>query len=289
MATHLPVHLDRAVPLTLGDQTFDLSGRALVMGIVNRTRDSFFDNGKYFELDASLRLADELIAAGADIIDVGGVRAGPGPAVSTAEEIDRVVPAIEAIVDSTGIAVSVDTWSADVADAAFGVGAVIGNDISGFADPEYLPTAARHGAAVVATHIRLAPRVDDPDPHYPDDDVVSAVEGYLVERIIRARQAGLRDDQIIIDAGLDLGKTTPQSIELLGASDRLAHIGPPLLLSASNKGFLGDLLGYPVGERQTATTAALALGVALGCRIVRVHDVEAARRVCRTIEHVLSA
>jgi dihydropteroate synthase len=285
----IPVRFDHAVPLTLGQQTLDLSRRALVMGIVNRTRDSFFDNGRYFELEVALKLAEELAEAGADIIDVGGVRAGPGPEIGPDEEIERVVPAIGAIVEQTGLPVSVDTWRASVAAEAYLAGAVLGNDISGFSDPEYLAAAARHGASVVATHIRLAPRVNDPDPRYPGDDVVSAVEAFLLERLATARAAGIGEDRVIFDAGLDLGKTTPQSVELLAASPRLAGHGPALLLSASNKGFLGDLLGLPVGARQSATVAACALGVSLGCRVVRVHDAAAARRACRTIEAVLAA
>jgi dihydropteroate synthase len=276
-----------ATPLTLGGRQFDLSKRVLVMGIVNRTPDSFFDHGTYFELDSSLRLADELVAAGADIIDVGGVRAGPGPHVTVTEEIDRVVPAIEAIAGSFDVAVSVDTFRAEVAAASFQAGAVLGNDISGFADPDYLSTAKRYGASVVATHIRLQPRVNDPDPRYPNDDVVSACESYLLERVERARAAGLGDEQVILDAGLDLGKTTPQSLELLRASPRLASIGPCLLLSASNKGFLGDLFDLKIDERAEATMAALAVGVVGGCRVLRVHDVRAACRISRTLEALL--
>jgi dihydropteroate synthase len=283
-----PTHFDREVPFALGVHRYDLSRRVLIMGIVNRTHDSFFDNGKYFELDVALRHAEDLARAGADIIDVGGVRAGPGDEITAEEEMDRVVPAVAAIADRTGLPVSVDTSRASVAEEAYRAGAVLGNDISGFADPEYLTVACRRGASVVATHIRLAPRVPDPDPRYPDDDVVGAVEQFLLGRLEQARAAGLGDDQVIFDAGLDLGKTTPQSIELLGASARLASLGPPLLLSASNKGFLGDLFGYQVDRRQEATVAAIALGVTLGCRLLRVHEVEAARRVCRTIEAVLA-
>ena len=259
------------------------------MGIVNRTPDSFFDQGAYFELDRSLRLAEELIASGADIIDVGGVRAGPGPEVSPAEEIDRVLPAIEAIAARFDVALSVDTFRAEVAEAAFKAGAVLGNDISGFADPEYLSVACRYGASVVATHIRLRPRVNDPDPHYPNNDVVGACEQYLLERLEWARAAGLRDDQVILDAGLDLGKTTPQSLELLRASARLAQIGPCLLLSASNKGFLGELFDLKIDERWEATLAALSLGVAAGARVLRVHDVQAASRVARSLEAILKS
>lgn len=283
-----PLELAKPLPLRLGTKVYDLSSRALVMGIVNRTPDSFYDHGRYFKLEDSLRLADELVAAGADIIDVGGVRAGPGPEVTPAEEIDRVLPAIEAIVERFDVPVSVDTFRAEVAEAAFSAGAVLGNDISGLADPDYLPVAARHGASVVATHIRLAPRVNDPDPRYPDDDVVTAVEHFLRERVARAKAAGLEEDRVILDAGLDLGKTTPQSLELLRASARLASIGPPLLLSASNKGFLGDLFELAIDERREATMAALALGVTGGCRVLRVHDVSGALRIARTIDALVA-
>lgn len=276
-------------PVSLGNREVDVATRVLLMGIVNRTPDSFFDQGAYFELDRSIRLAEQLVAYGADIIDVGGVRAGPGPDVTPGEEIDRVLPAIEAIAARFDVAVSVDTFRAEVAEAAFKAGAVMGNDISGFADPEYLAVAQRHGASVVATHIRLRPRVNDPDPRYPNDDVVTACEQYLVDRLERARAAGLRDDQVILDAGLDLGKTTPQSLELLRASPRLASIGPCLLLSASNKGFLGELFDLKIDERWEATMAALSLGVIGGCRVLRVHDVRAASRISRTLEAILQA
>lgn len=257
------------------------------MGILNRTPDSFYDKGKYWDMDRFFRLAERLVADGADLLDVGGVKAGPGPEVTEAEELDRVVPAIEALHARFDVPVSVDTWRASVARAAYRAGAVVGNDISGFADPDYLPAAAEAGASVVATHIRLGPRIPDPDPHY--DDVVADVSAFLLERAARARSAGLTDDRIILDAGLDLGKTAAQSLELLRASDRLAALGFPLLLSASNKTFLGVMFGLEVGERAEATLAAHALGVSLGCRILRAHDVSAARRVADSVAAVLEA
>ncbi len=147
------------VLLDLGGRTHDLTHRALVMGILNRTPDSFFDRGATFGLDALYARAERIVAEGADILDVGGVKAGPGPEVTEAEELDRVVPAIAALADRFDVALSVDTWRASVAREAYSAGAVMGNDISGFADPAYLSAAAGAGAAVVATHIRLAPRV----------------------------------------------------------------------------------------------------------------------------------
>src|SRR4051812_16936087 len=146
----------------LGDHVHDLTTRTLVMGILNRTPDSFYDKGATFELDALTQRAEQLVRDGADLLDVGGVKAGPGPEVTEAEELDRVVPTIQALRARFDIPISVDTWRASVLDESCKAGAVVGNDISGFGDPEYLPVAKRHEASVVATHIRLKPRVADP-------------------------------------------------------------------------------------------------------------------------------
>ena len=277
----------RATTLRLGHRNFDIEHRSLVMGILNRTPDSFYDKGLTFELDDLVRRAGILIDQGADLLDVGGVKAGPGPEVGEAEELDRVIPAIEALAARYDIALSVDTWRASVAREAYRAGAVVGNDISGFADPDYLAAAAEHGATVVATHIRLGPRIPDPDPVY--DDVVDSVRTFLLERADRALAAGLAPDQIIVDAGLDLGKTAAQSLTLLRASDQLADLGYPLLLSASNKTFLGVVLDLEIGQRKEASVAATSLGAALGCRVMRVHEVAAHRQACDAIAAVTGA
>jgi dihydropteroate synthase len=174
-----------------------------------------------------------------------------------------------------------------VLDAALGAGAVVGNDISGFSHPDYLATCARHGASVVATHIRLAPRVPDPDPHY--DDVRSEVRRFLADRAADALAAGIPAERVMVDDGLDLGKTEAQSLELLRTSDQLAALGYPTFLSASNKRFLGELVGTDVTDRHDATLAAHALGVGLGCRILRSHDVSGSRRVADTLAAILEA
>ena len=276
--------------LALGPRRYDLTSRALVMGILNRTTDSFFDKGAYYALDDLVRLADQQAADGADLLDVGGVKAGPGPEVTEQEELDRIIPAVEALHERIDLPLSVDTWRATVAEHAFTAGAVVGNDISGFADPEYLHTAAAAGASVVATHIRLQPRVPDPEPDYTDEGgVLPAVCTFLVERVRRAEAAGIRPDRIVVDAGLDLGKTWQQSLELLRQSDRIAALGYPLLLSASNKTFLGRLLDLDVADRREASLAATALGVLQGARIVRAHDVKGTRRVCDVVEAILEA
>ena len=273
--------------LRLGERVHDLTHRTIVMGILNRTPDSFFDRGTTFSLDALLRRAETLVTEGADILDVGGVKAGPGPEVDDAEELERVVPAIEALRERLDVAVSVDTWRASVLDAACTAGAVLGNDISGFADPDYLEVASKHEASVIATHIRLRPRVPDPEPQY--DDLLADVRAFLLDRAALAEAAGIDATRIAIDAGLDLGKTPAMSAVLLRESEVLAATGYALLLSASNKRFLGELLGLDVDDRRDASLAAVAYGVAHGCRIVRVHDVAGSVRVCRTMEPILAA
>jgi dihydropteroate synthase len=277
-----------ATKLLLGDHPFDITHRAVVMGILNRTPDSFFDKGTYFGFDDFLRKAEQHVADGADFLDVGGVKAGPGPEVGEAEELDRVVPAVEALHARFDVPLSVDTWRASVARACFEAGAVVGNDISGFADPEYLPVCAAAGASVVATHIRLRPRVPDPDPTYPEG-VERAVLDFLDDRAGQAAAAGIPPARIMVDAGLDLGKSEPQSLQLLRSSDQLVALGYPVFLSASNKRFLGDLCGTEVTDRRDATNAAHALGIALGCRVLRAHDVRGARRTAAVLAALLEA
>ena len=265
---------------------FDITYRSLVMGILNRTPDSFFDGGEYFGFDGFLAKAEELVADGADFLDVGGVKAGPGPAVGTEEELERVVPAIEALSGRFDVPLSVDTWNPVVLDAALGAGAVVGNDISGFAAPEYLPVCARHEASVVATHIRLGPRVPDPEPVYDD---VRGRRSRVPPRRGRPtpRRPGIPRERIMVDDGLDLGKTEPQSLQLLRTSERLAALGYAAFLSASNKRFLGELLGLAVKDRREASHAAHVIGITKGCRILRAHDVRGARRTADVVAALL--
>jgi dihydropteroate synthase len=257
------------------------------MGILNRTKDSFFSPAATYDLDAFFERAEQLVNEGADLLDVGGVKAGPGDEVSEAEELERVVPVISELKKRFDVPLSIDTWRASVAKACFSEGASVGNDISGFADPEYLNAAASAKASVVATHIRLKPRVADPNPEY--DNVTETVKDFLVERRQWALDAGIEHDRIIIDAGLDLGKTPAQSLQLLRDSSVLAELGSPLLLSASNKTFLGVMFDLPVTERREPSLGATSLGIAGGCRILRVHDVAGSVRVRDVMEHLIGA
>lgn len=274
-----------AVILELGSTPFDITYRALVMGILNRTPDSFFDGGSYFDFDRFIAKAELLIAEGADFLDVGGVKAGPGPEVGTEEELERVVPAVEALVERFDVPVSVDTWNPVVLDESLVAGASVGNDISGFAHPDYLPVCAAHGASVVATHIRLGPRIPDPEPVY--DDVLVDAREFLRAKAQMALDAGIPHQRIMVDDGLDLGKTEPQSLELLRSSDQLVALGYAAFLSASNKRFLGEMFGLEVDQRREASHAAHVLGITLGCRVLRAHDVAGARRTADIVAELL--
>lgn len=265
-----------ATHLQLGDRAYDLTDRGLVVGILNRTRDSFYDAGAYFELDALLRRAEQLVADGADVLEVGARPGGVGVRdVSVDEETELLTSTISAVAARFDVALSADTWRAPVVRAAFASGAVLANDMSGFADDDYLSAAAAAGAAVVATHIRLAPGVPDPEPVY--DDVVDDVASALRELADRARRAGIPDDRIVVDPGLDLGKSWRQSLRLLANVNRFAALGHPVLVAASNKIFLGRALGLEPGERDAVTVAACSYGLMLGGRVLRVHDVRGAR------------
>lgn len=280
-----PIRYGEDVILELGSTRFDVTYRALVMGILNRTPDSFYDNGQYWEFDDFLRKAEGLVDDGADFLDVGGVKAGPGDEVTEQEELDRVVPAIEALRSRFDVPLSIDTWRASVLRACLDAGASLGNDISGFADPDYLSVAAEQGASVVATHIRLAPRVPDPDPIY--SDLVANVVEFLTDRASSAEAAGIPKERIIVDAGLDLGKTRMMSWELLHSSAPLAALGYPLLLSASNKRFLFELLETDRHDIEAGTMAAHTVGISLGCRVLRAHDAKAARRTADVAARIL--
>jgi dihydropteroate synthase len=268
---------------TAGPYAWDLTRRALVMGILNRTRDSFFDGGAHFDLDALLARAERLVGDGADLLDVGARPGGVGVRdVSAQEEAELVGESVAALRERFDVPLSVDTWRGSVARVALAEGAVVGNDMSGFSDPALLDAAVDAGAAVVATHHRVRPGVPDPAPVY--DDVVQDVRGALGALVDEALSAGVAPDRIVVDPGLDLGKTWQQSLRLLA---RLHDVAPgpyPVLLAASNKIFLGRALGgLDVGDRAEATLVACTAGIARGASILRVHDARGARQAAELL------
>jgi dihydropteroate synthase len=270
---------------TFGRKDYDLASRTHLMGIVNVTPDSFSDGGMHDTPQSAVRRALELIAEGADFIDVGGESTRPGSTgVSADEEIGRVVPVVRSLVEHTDIPVSVDTTKSEVADAALGAGAVIVNDISGFtADREMARVTASHDASAVLMHIRGTPATMQADPVY--GDLMGEIVSHLRRGLELARGAGVR--QVIIDPGIGFGKTTRHNLEILRRLNELRSLGCPLLVGPSRKSFIGDVLGLPVGERLEGTAAAAAVAVMNGARIIRVHDVGPIRRVVRMVDAIM--
>ena len=264
--------------LRVRDRAFGPQAR-LVMAIVNRTPDSFYDGGATYALEAACARVDEVVAQGADIVDIGGVKAGVGPEVTAEQEIERVVDVVTyARRAHPEVLVSVDTWRAQVADAVCAAGADIINDPWGGPDPLLPEVAARHGATLVVAHAGgVAPRED---PHgVAFDDVVADVLAVTDGLAARAEAAGVPQSRIVIDPAHDFGKTTAHSLEITRRIAELVATGRPVLVAMSRKDFVGETLDLPTDQRLAGTLAATALCAAQGVMIYRAHDVAATRQV----------
>lgn len=272
--------------LRLGAAVWSLERRTAVMGIVNRTPDSFYDGGTAWSFDEALAAAKAHADAGAAIIDVGGVKAGPGPPVDASQEHDRVVPLVAAIRQRLDVAVSVETGRAGVAAAALDAGAAMINDVTGLADPELADVVAAHaGAALVVMHTGGQVRSRPFRPSY-HPDTTTAVAAELRRLATRAIERGVPAEQVVVDPGHDFGKNTYQSLELTRRLPELAGLGHPLLVALSRKDFLGEALGRDVApaDRVEASLAAAAVATQHGAHLLRVHDTAATVRVVRTVE-----
>lgn len=267
----------------IGGRAFDFGRQVAVMAIVNRTPDSFHDKGSTFALDRALEAVDRAAAAGADWIDIGGVPFAPGPEVSAAEEIDRVLPVVVKARDLA--VVSVDTFRPEVAREVIKAGAGVVNDTSGLRDPAMADAVAGTDAQLVITHSLAPPRTLWPSPRY--DDVTAEVTAFLRERVDLALSRGVRPEQIIIDPGHDLNKNTRHSLELTRRLDEIAAVGYPMLAAVSNKDFIGETLDAAQSDRLAGTLAAVVFCILHGARIVRVHDVAATVDAVRMTEAML--
>jgi dihydropteroate synthase len=267
----------------IGGRTFDFARRVAVMAIVNRTPDSFYDRGRTYALEHAVTAVRAAAGAGADWIDIGGVPFAPGPEVSAAEELDRVLPVVEAARNLA--VVSVDTFRAEVAREVIAAGAGVINDTSGLRDPAMADVVAGTGAALVVTHSLAAPRTAYPRPAYAD--VAAEVARFLRERVTVALERGVRPEQIIVDPGHDLNKNTYHSLELTRRLDEIVALGYPVLAAVSNKDFIGETLDAAQPDRLAGTIAAVVFCVVRGARIVRVHDVRAAVQAVRMTEAIL--
>ncbi len=260
--------------------------RALVMAIVNRTPDSFYDRGATFTDAAALARADTAVAEGADVLDIGGVKAGPGAQVDLAEETRRVVPFVAAVRERhPEVVISVDTWRHEVAKAAVEAGADLVNDTWAGADPLLVEVAAAAGAGIVCSHTGgAAPRTRPHRVRYTD--VVADVIAEVSAQARRAQSLGIKSGDILIDPTHDFGKNTFHGLELLRRVDELVDTGWPVLMALSNKDFIGETLGVGLTERLEGTLAATALAAAAGARMFRAHEVAPTRRVLEMVASI---
>lgn len=286
-----PAALRAAAPaaLRLGGRSFP-AGRTVVMAVINRTPDSFYAGARQLDDDVALAAVDEAVDAGADVLDVGGVKAGPGEAVSPQQEVDRVVGFVTVVRERhPGVVVSVDTWRAEVAEHACRAGAGLVNDTWAGHDPDLVHVAARHGAGYVVSHTGGAqPRTRPSRVTYGTtvDGVVDDVLATLRAGAARAVAAGVDRHCVLVDPTHDFGKNTWHSLALVRRTDAVVALGHPVLMALSRKDFIGETLDLPPDERLEGTLAATSIAAWLGATVFRCHDARATRRALDVVEAV---
>ncbi len=279
----------RSYTLSLGNQEIRLGAKTLIMGILNITPDSFSDGGKYVNEGDALIHALEMIDDGADIIDIGGESTRPGAkAISTAHELDRIIPIIEAIRKKSAIPISIDTYKSEVAKVAFSAGANIINDISGCRfDPKMPELAADLGCPTIIMHIKGTPKDMQTNPTY--EDLIMEIQDYLRASIEMLTTAGLRKEQIIIDPGIGFGKTTEDNLCIMNHLDEFEKLDQPILMGVSRKSVIGNVLNRPANERLLGTAAATAVNIMKGAHIIRIHDVHEMKDVAKMTDAIVNA
>lgn len=260
-----------------GPHQLDFSKKTYIMGILNTTPDSFSDGGKYNSIDQAVEHAKEMVENGADIIDIGGESTRPGyTVISEEEEIERVVPIIEAISKYVSVPISIDTYKAKVAQRAIEAGAHIINDIWGAkADDKMAAVAAEYNVPIILMHNRH-------DRNY--SFFIRDVLNDLYESINIVKQAGVRDDQIILDPGIGFAKDLKENILMMQNLDTLTALGYPVLLGTSKKSMIGQALDLPVNERMEGTGATVCYGIQKGCQFIRIHDVKEMSRMAKMMD-----
>ena len=266
--------------LTCGPYNLPLGRKTLIMGILNATPDSFSDGGKYNEVERAVLRAKELVVQGADILDIGGESTRPGAEkVSLEQELERVIPVIQAISKEVQVPISIDTYKAEVARQAIQAGAHIINDVWGAkADPDMPAVAAELQVPIILMQNRK-----ERDYHQLIPDMISD----LFESITLVKRAGVKDENIILDPGIGFAKTFEDNIEVMQKLDHFHTLGYPLLLGTSRKRFIGHVLDLPAEERMEGTGATVCLGIQKGCHIVRVHDVKEIARMAKMMDAML--
>ena len=270
--------------LQLAGSSLDLS-QPRVMGVVNVTPDSFSDGGRYLDSAQAIARAEEMVAHGADLIDVGGESTRPGAAPATLnEELDRVLPVIEGIRAMTGTPVSVDTSKPEVMQAAAPAGAAMINDVRALSQPGALEAAAQAGTGLCLMHMQGEPRTMQQEPMY--EDVVVEVRDFLAQRLAACVDAGIPASRVVLDPGFGFGKTVSHNLQLLRGLPDLCSLGQPVLVGLSRKSMIGALLDRPVEDRLPASLALAMLAHQRGANIIRVHDVSATKDVLSMLRFV---
>ncbi len=268
------------------DYSLNLDLRTHVMGVLNVTPDSFSDGGSYFALDKAVEHALEMASEGADIIDVGGESTRPyAPKISTTEEMDRVIPVIEALSKELAIPISIDTYKHEVAQEALKCGASIINDISALRfDSQMASTAATAGVPVILMHMKGTPENMQDNPTY--ENLISEILDFLKDAEKRAKAAGINEDLIILDPGIGFGKTFDDNLKIIRDLSRFHILQKPILLGPSNKAFIGHILDKKPDQRDTGTMATIAYMVMNGAHIVRAHNVKKTVETIKIIEAI---
>lgn len=266
--------------LTCGPYNLPLGEKTLIMGILNATPDSFSDGGKYNEVERAVLRAKELVEQGADILDIGGESTRPGAEkVSLEQELERVIPVIQAITKEVQVPISIDTYKAEVAEQAIQAGAHIINDVWGAkGDPDMPAVAAKLQVPIILMQNRK-----ERDYHQLIPDMISD----LFESITLVKRAGVKDENIILDPGIGFAKSFEDNIEVMQKLDQFHTLGYPMLLGTSRKRFIGHVLDLPAEERMEGTGATVCLGIQKGCHIVRVHDVKEIARMAKMMDAML--
>jgi dihydropteroate synthase len=272
--------------LSWSDYILDLDERTHVMGVLNVTPDSFSDGGRYFGSDRAVEHGLQMARDGADIVDVGGESTRPyAKRLTCSEEMDRVIPVIEALKRELSIPISIDTYKSEVAQGCLNAGASIINDISALRfDPHMASVAAQGDVPLILMHMKGTPENMQENPLY--HDLISEISEFLKDAIDRCVAAGVREDLILVDPGIGFGKTFDHNLAVIKELSRFKSLGRPILLGTSNKAFIGHILGKGVSERETGSMATVAAGVMNGAHIVRVHNVKKTVETVRVIDAI---
>lgn len=285
-------------PLKIANKLFEWGQRTYIMGILNITPDSFSGDGLYSKdsfIDDALKCAEKFAEQGADILDVGGESTRPGAeVVSAAEELERVIPIIEALADQSELIISIDSYKAQVVDAALSAGAHMVNDVWGLkADPEMGALVAQHKVPIVLMHNRSRPNNEEVRERLGGryvgvayEDLLADIKRELQESISLAHDAGIVDENIILDPGIGFGKTVEQNLALLNRTNEIRDLGFPTLIGSSRKSFIGYTLDVAPDQRLEGTAATVAIAIARGADLIRVHDVETMVRVARMTDAI---